>query len=42
MGINVTNKSSNKIEVAINQWGNDGDTSFFSDRQRKKGKLEQG
>ena len=37
MGINVTNKSSNKIEVAINQWGNDGDTKFFSiDREKKE------
>lgn len=29
MGINVTNKPSNKIEVAINQGGNDSDTIFF-------------
>ncbi|WP_030131237.1 hypothetical protein [Pseudomonas sp. QTF5] len=30
MGITVTNNSSHTIEVAINQWGDDGDTSFFS------------
>ncbi|AZD07608.1 MULTISPECIES: hypothetical protein [Pseudomonas] len=30
MGITVTNNSSNPIEVAINHWGSDGDTSFFS------------
>ncbi|UCZ84911.1 hypothetical protein LGQ10_00915 [Pseudomonas sp. L5B5] len=30
MGINVKNNSSNKIEVAINQWGNDGQTGYFS------------
>jgi len=36
MGITVTNNSSNKIEVAINKWGNDGDTSFFSIGKEKK------
>ncbi|AZD28836.1 hypothetical protein [Pseudomonas chlororaphis] len=30
MGINVTNNSSHTIEVAINHWGKDGDTRFFS------------
>lgn len=30
MGIVVANESSGAIEVAINQWGGDGDTSFFS------------
>jgi hypothetical protein len=30
MGITVTNNSSHTIEVAINQWGDDGDTRFFS------------
>jgi hypothetical protein len=26
----VTNNAQQQIEVAINQWGNDGDTSFFA------------
>ena len=30
MGISVKNNSSNKIEVAINQWGNDGQTGYFA------------
>ncbi|AZC36573.1 MULTISPECIES: hypothetical protein [Pseudomonas] len=30
MGITVKNNSSNTIEVAVNHWGSDGDTSFFS------------
>ncbi|MCB2254439.1 hypothetical protein KTQ74_21215 [Pseudomonas chlororaphis] len=29
MGIHVKNNTSNKIEVAINQWGNDGQTGYF-------------
>jgi hypothetical protein len=30
MSISVKNNSSNKIEVAINQWGNDGQTGYFA------------
>lgn len=29
MSINVKNNSSNKIEVAINQWGDNGKTGYF-------------
>lgn len=30
MGISVKNNTSNKIEAAINQWGNDGKTGYFA------------
>ena len=29
MTIKVKNKSKHEVEVAVNQWGNDGNTSFF-------------
>ena len=28
--IKVKNESTNSIEVAINKWGNDGDTNYFA------------
>lgn len=28
--VTVTNNTSSKVEVAVNQWGNDGDTNYFS------------
>ncbi|KAA6167471.1 hypothetical protein F3K50_24770 [Pseudomonas marginalis] len=30
MSISVKNNSSNKIEVAINQWGDNGNTGYFA------------
>ncbi|CAM9402300.1 hypothetical protein [Acinetobacter bereziniae] len=30
MGIKVTNNTNESISACVNQWGNDGDTGYFS------------
>ena len=39
-GIRVTNQSRVKIYVAINHWGKDGDTSFFTINQSESEKWD--